>query len=238
MTDESPIISLKNVSKKYQVGDFDVTALDNVSLDITPGEFIVILGPSGSGKTTLLNVIGGLDSPTTGSVIVNGHEIQNLKDKELTDFRRHNIGFIFQFFNLLPTLSAEENIALVDELTSDEELKPQDMIDAVGLLERKDHFPSQLSGGEQQRIAIARALVKNTPVMLCDEPTGELDFETGIRILKLLRRLNKDYMKTFLIVTHNAAIAPIADRVIKLRSGKITDDERNENPIDPENVSW
>ncbi|MCA9391638.1 ABC transporter ATP-binding protein [candidate division WWE3 bacterium] len=238
MASDSPIISLKNVSKEYQVGDFEVTALDDVSLEVTSGEFIIILGPSGSGKTTLLNVIGGLDSPTDGTVVVNGNEIQNLKDKELTEFRRHNIGFIFQFFNLLPTLSAEENIALVDELTSDEELKPQDMIDAVGLLERKDHFPSQLSGGEQQRIAIARALVKNTPIMLCDEPTGELDFETGIKILKLLRRLNKEYKKTFLIVTHNAALAPIADRVIKLRSGKITDDERNENPIDPENVSW
>lgn len=238
MTDTDPIIKLRSVNKSYQVGEFEVNALVDVSLNIYPGEYIVILGPSGSGKTTLLNMIGGLDTPTSGTVEVNGHFLHDLKEQDLTKFRRHNTGFIFQFFNLLPTLSAYENIDLVKSLNKESTLTAQEMLEAVGLGTRKDHFPNQLSGGEQQRVAIARALVKHTPIMLCDEPTGELDFETGIHILKVLRELNQKHGITFLIVTHNAAIASTADRVIRLRSGQVTHDDINQSKVSPDDISW
>jgi putative ABC transport system ATP-binding protein len=231
------VIRLENVSRSYRMGVVEVRALREVTAEVPRGEFIVILGPSGSGKTTLLNMIGGMDSPTGGSIIVNGIEVTSLKEKGLTDFRRDHIGFVFQFFNLIPTLTARENIEFAAELVS----SPRDageVLDMVGLKERADHYPSELSGGEQQRVAIARALVKDPPILLCDEPTGELDFETGKQILSALRMINEASRKTVLLVTHNAAIGSIADRVIRLRSGEIVEDQRNAEPIDPRSLRW
>jgi putative ABC transport system ATP-binding protein len=233
------IVTFKNISKIYQIGEIAVKALRNINLNINAGEFVVILGPSGSGKTTLLNLIGGIDSTTAGELTVSSMRLDQLKEKELTRFRRANIGFIFQFFNLIPTLTAKENVDLALELSdSQKALTSLDILDQVGLKQRANHFPNQLSGGEQQRVAIARALAKNAPLMLCDEPTGELDFETGIKILSLLRRLNQEKKQTFILVTHNVAVGQIADRVIKLRSGTITEDVVNKNIIEPEKLKW
>jgi putative ABC transport system ATP-binding protein len=235
--DHGTVIRLENVSRSYRMGLVEVRALRNVTADVPRGEFIVILGPSGSGKTTLLNLIGGMDSPTTGSIAVNGIEVTSLKEKELTGFRRDQIGFVFQFFNLIPTLTASENIEFAAELVSAPR-DVKDVLDMVGLKERADHYPSELSGGEQQRVAIARALVKDPPILLCDEPTGELDFETGKQILGALRVIKEASHKTVLLVTHNAAIGSIADRVIRLRSGEIVEDQRNAEPIDPRSLRW
>ncbi|HUV52654.1 MAG TPA: ABC transporter ATP-binding protein [Dehalococcoidia bacterium] len=219
------------------MGSVEVKALKNVTLSIARGEFIVILGPSGSGKTTLLNLIGGIDSPSSGEILVDGIDISTLDDKSLTDYRRKNIGFVFQFFNLIPTLTARENVEFAAELVK----KPRDtmeMLKMVGLKERADHYPSELSGGEQQRLAIARALVKDPPILLCDEPTGELDFETGKHILNKLRMINKEDHKTVLLVTHNTAIGDIADRVLRLRSGEIVEVRPNQHPLDPLELKW
>ena len=235
---EKPLISLKSVKRIFGEGQTEVRALDNVNLDISPGEFIVVLGPSGSGKTTLLNMIGGLDTPSEGSITVDNLEINKLTQKKLTNYRRDHVGFIFQFFNLIPSLTAEENVALASSLNRKNALDPAEVLGKVGLSERKNLFPAQLSGGEQQRVAVARALAKNTPILLCDEPTGELDYETGKKILGLLRKLGKTSGKTFLIVTHNAAIGEIADRVIRLRSGRIASDQQNTTVLDPENLKW
>jgi putative ABC transport system ATP-binding protein len=231
------VIRLEKVSRSYQMGVVEVRALREVTADIPRGEFIVILGPSGSGKTTLLNLIGGMDSPTGGSIVVNGIEVTSLKEKGLTDFRRDHIGFVFQFFNLIPTLTASENIEFAAELVSAPR-DVKDVLDMVGLKERADHYPSELSGGEQQRVAIARALVKDPPILLCDEPTGELDFETGKQILSALRVINEASRKTVLLVTHNAAIGSIANRVVRLRSGEIVEDRRNTEPVDPGSLRW
>lgn len=230
-------IELRNVSKTYRMGETEVHALADATLKLYRGEFVVILGPSGCGKSTLMNLIGGLDHPTSGQVIVGGRDISTLSEAELTRFRRETVGFIFQFFNLVNTLTAYENVQLAAELVH----RPRDieeLLEAVGLGGRGAHFPSELSGGEQQRVAIARALVKGAPIMLCDEPTGELDEETGRRILDLLHRTTHEHGQTVLVVTHNAAIAAIADRVIRLRSGQIVSDERNEHPLDPSAVRW
>lgn len=235
---ENSLISLKNVSRTFGEGHTQVKALINTNLVVSPGEFIVVLGPSGSGKTTLLNLIGGLDKPTQGQIFVDELELTDLSAGKLTQYRRNHVGFIFQFFNLIPSLNAEENVALASTLNRKNALDPKRVLEDVGLVDRMKLFPAELSGGEQQRVAVARALAKNTPIMLCDEPTGELDYETGKKILSLLRKLNKETKKTFLIVTHNAAIGDIADRVIQLRSGQISSDKRNEKPLDPENLKW
>jgi len=231
------LLQLEDVSRSYQMGLMEVKALTGVTLDVVRGEFIVILGPSGSGKTTLLNLIGGIDSPSSGKITVDGIEITALDEKGLTDYRRNHIGFIFQFFNLIPTLTAKENVEFAAELVE----KPGDVLEVlelVGLKERANHYPSELSGGEQQRVAIARAMVKDPPILLCDEPTGELDFETGKHILAAMRRINEVNRKTVLLVTHNTAIGDIAHRVIRLRSGEIVEVRQNPSPADPQELRW
>ena len=231
------VLRLEDVSRSYQMGLVEVKALTGVTLDITRGEFIVILGPSGSGKTTLLNLVGGIDSPSSGKITVDGIEISALDEKGLTDYRRNHIGFVFQFFNLIPTLTARENVEFAAELVK-EPRDPLEVLEVVGLKERADHYPSELSGGEQQRVAIARALAKDPPILLCDEPTGELDFETGKHILSAMRMINELNRKTILLVTHNTAIANMAHRVTRLRSGEVVEDRRNESPIDPQDLRW
>ena len=237
MDPENNIIILDGVTKTYQLGKVEVQALRNANLVVKRGDFAVILGPSGSGKTTLLNLIGGIDSPTTGTLMIDGMDLTKTKENGLTQYRRDKIGFVFQFFNLIPTLTARENVELAAELVK----KPRDalaVLEEVGLADKSDRFPSDLSGGEQQRVSIARALAKNPPVLLCDEPTGELDSETGKRVLSVLRRINRDEGKTVVLVTHNSAIAQMADTVVRLRSGEIYKLERNESPIAPEKVDW
>jgi len=232
-----PRIILEKVSKSYHMGKIEVPALREVTLDIAAGEFIVFLGPSGSGKTTLLNLIGGLDSASSGRIVVNGIEITRLSEGRLTSFRRTQIGFIFQFFNLIPTLTARENVEFAAELVSHRR-SPDEILREVGLEERMKHFPSELSGGENQRVAIARALATDPSVLLCDEPTGNLDFETGKRIFKLLRTLNETRQKVVVVVTHNSAIGTIAHRVVRLRDGRLTEVVRNNHPLDPEELKW
>lgn len=231
------VLNVENLSKYYQMGEVMVKALDNVSFDVKKGEFIVILGPSGSGKSTLLNIIGGMDAPSGGSVLFNDEMITDFTDKELTMYRRYKIGFVFQFYNLMSTLTAKENVELVAEIT-DSTANIDEVMEAVGLGDRADHFPSQMSGGEQQRVAIARAVAKNPDILLCDEPTGALDFETGISILKVLKDLNIKYKNTVIVITHNSPIAQMADKVIKMRSGGITEIIENKNPIAPERIVW
>ncbi len=232
-------IIMKQVDKTYGEGAGAVRALRNVDLEIPSGEFTVLLGPSGSGKTTALNLTGAIDDVTAGSLTVNGTDLTNLNTDEQIAYRRSQVGFIFQFFNLIPTLTASENVELVAELTGhDGGDRAREVLDLVGLSDRADHFPSQLSGGEQQRVAIARALAKEPPILLCDEPTGELDFETGRMILGLLRDLNRRNNQTVLLVTHNAAVGEMADRVLRLRSGMITDDTRIESPLEAEALTW
>jgi putative ABC transport system ATP-binding protein len=233
------MILLDKVSKTYGEGVAAVHALREVNLEIPGGELIVILGPSGSGKTTLLNLVGAIDDPSSGSLLVGDVDLALLDADELVDYRRREVGFVFQFFNLIPTLTAAENVELVAELTrGDGAQRARTALEQVGLADRVDHFPSQLSGGEQQRVAIARALAKEPPILLCDEPTGELDYETGRHILGLLRRLNRENGQTVLLVTHNAAIGEMADRVVRLRSGEVVEDRRNESPVDAETLTW
>jgi len=232
-----PSIKLENASKSYNMGQVQVAALKEVTFEVVPGEFIVFLGPSGSGKTTLLNLIGGLDSPSSGRVVVNGIDVTRLTESQLTKYRRTQIGFIFQFFNLIPTLTARENVEFAAELVAHRN-SPDEILREVGLGDRLNHFPSELSGGENQRVAIARALATDPPVILCDEPTGSLDFETGKRIYKLLRELNEVKQKTVVVVTHNSSIGEIAHRVIRLRDGRISEIVQNTNPVDPDDLKW
>jgi putative ABC transport system ATP-binding protein len=237
--DNDKTVILKDVSKTYKMGDVEVKALKEVDLQVTKGEFVVVLGPSGSGKTTMLNCIGGIDSPTSGTIIIGGEDISTLDEKQLTAFRRNTVGFIFQFFNLIPTLTAKENVEFALDLVPKEKRgSAQEVLEQVGLGDRADHFPSQLSGGEQQRVAIARALAKRPPVVLCDEPTGELDYDTGIMILRLMRDIARQEQCNFLVVTHNSAIAQMADTVVELHSGEISKVTHNDNPEDPENLVW
>lgn len=233
------LITFSGVCKTYPMGELEVRALRDVDLTIKEGEFIVILGPSGSGKTTLLNLIGGMDTVSCGRLTVNGQDISNLDGKGLTDYRRTQIGFIFQFFNLIPTLTALENVEfaleLVEKDTRDKSMRALEM---VGLADRADHFPSQLSGGEQQRVAIARAICKAPPILLCDEPTGELDYETGKNVLKVMQRINREEKQTIILVTHNSAIAEMSDRTVRLHSGEVAEVARIENPKDAEELVW
>jgi putative ABC transport system ATP-binding protein len=230
-------IEVMGVKKSYQMGEVEVKALREATFDVEDGEFVVILGPSGSGKSTLLNIIGGMDTPSTGDVLFFGENISTYNEKALTMYRRHQVGFVFQFYNLMASLTAKENVELATEIC-DNPLDIDRILSDVGLDDRKEHFPSQMSGGEQQRVAIARAVAKNPKILLCDEPTGALDFETGVSILALLSRINKEYQKTVIVITHNASIAGMADRVISMRSGKIRANTINENPVSPERIEW
>lgn len=231
------IVEFKDVSRVYTTGDHTLKALDNVSFELEEGKFVVILGPSGAGKSTLLNMLGGLDSPTSGKIIVNGKDISTLSNNELADYRASTVGFVFQFYNLIPTLTVYENVALVKEISKDA-LDAEKMIAEVGLSDHIKNFPSELSGGEQQRISIARALAKNPKILLCDEPTGALDSETGVMVLKLLLSMAKNYGKTIVVVTHNQNIAQIADVVLKVKNGKIKSLVTQENPMSVEEVEW
>ncbi len=233
------LIRFEGVTKIYPMGEGEVRALSGVDLEIPRGELVVVLGPSGSGKTTFLNLIGGMDTVTSGSLIVNGSDISNWNYRQLTEYRRTQIGFIFQFFNLMDTLTALENVQLSLELVRrNGNGTARRALEAVGLGERIGHFPNQLSGGEQQRVAIARAICKEPPLLLCDEPTGELDFRTGIQILKLMQDLNRDEGHTIIIVTHNSAIAEMADRVVHLHDGNVAGIEVAEDPASAETLKW
>jgi putative ABC transport system ATP-binding protein len=231
-------VVLDGVSKTYQRGSHEVHALADVSVGVGAGEFVVLLGPSGSGKTTMLNLIGAIEPITAGTITVAGVDVGSLTGRDLTDFRRNTVGFVFQFFNLVPTLTAAENVEVIAELTGPEGgRRALAALAEVGLADRHDHFPAQLSGGEQQRVAIARALVKDAPVLLADEPTGSLDLDTGKQILSLLRR-STDSGRTVLVVTHNSAIADVADRVVHLRDGSIADDRLVRTPLPVDEVTW
>jgi putative ABC transport system ATP-binding protein len=231
------VFHIHAVTKIYQVGEVEVRALNGVDLDLYEGEFVVLLGPSGSGKSTLLNILGGLDVPSNGEVFYLDHNLSTFDDNELTRFRREHVGFVFQFYNLIPSLTALENVALVAEI-ADNPMDPGEALDLVDLGDRLDHFPAQLSGGEQQRIAIARAIVKRPDVLLCDEPTGALDITTGIRVLEALLQVNQQLGTTTAVITHNAAIATMADRVIRISSGRITDIQQNKTKSLPRDLSW
>ena len=235
----NPAVKATDLTKTYGEGETEVRALREVSLEIPKGELAVLLGPSGSGKTTLLNQIGALEEPTSGTVEADGIALGDLNDKGRTAYRLNSIGFVFQFYNLVPTLTAKENVALIAELASSDGLqRTEEVLERVGLADRMDHFPGQLSGGEQQRVSIARGLVKDPPLMLCDEPTGSLDVESGIAILNLLRDVTRNGERSVLIVTHNSVTAKMADRVIRLRDGQITSEETNPSPAYPEQLDW
>ncbi len=219
------------------MGEVDVRALDGVDFELRPGELLVLLGPSGSGKSTLLNILGGLDVPTSGSVFFGSEDLTEADDDQLTAYRRHQVGFVFQFYNLIPSLTARENVALVTDI-ADDPLDAADALSLVGLGERLDHFPTQLSGGEQQRVAIARAVAKRPAVLLCDEPTGALDFRTGVRVLEVLERVNHELHTATAIITHNAPIAAIADRVVTLRDGLVESESANPSPAPASQLRW
>jgi len=232
-----PIIIAKNISKNYQMGEVTVRALREASFEIYQRELVCILGPSGSGKSTLLNIVGGMDKVSSGELYYQDTPLHTADTARLTDYRRNAVGFVFQFYNLIPNLKAAENVNLAAEI-SQNPLSTAEILAKVGLSERADHFPAQLSGGEQQRVAIARAVVKNPEILLCDEPTGALDSETSIQVLQLLKLFCEHYGKTVIIITHNTAIAEIANRVFYLRDGRLAEIKVNQEPISPERVSW
>jgi putative ABC transport system ATP-binding protein len=231
------VVEFKKVSRVYRNGDHEQWALNHVDLSLEEGRFIVILGPSGAGKSTMLNLLGGLDSPTEGTILVDGKDISTLSDNELADYRAATVGFVFQSYNLIPTLTVQENVALVKEIAPDP-LSSHDMLRAVGLADHIHQFPSELSGGEQQRVSIARALAKNPHILLCDEPTGALDSQTGVVVLKFLLSMARDMGKTIIIVTHNQNIAKMADTVVRVKNGKIEDRIDQEHPLSAEEVDW
>jgi putative ABC transport system ATP-binding protein len=227
----------KGLAKTYQMGEVTVTALVDVDLTVNKGEFIVLLGPSGSGKSTLLNILGGLDSPTTGSATFEGHDLSTATDAQLTTYRREHVGFVFQFYNLIPSLTVRENVELVTDIATNP-MPALEALTLVGLADRVDHFPSQLSGGEQQRVAIARAIVKRPDVLLCDEPTGALDYVTGKLVLEVIANINRDLGTTAIVITHNAAIAGMADRVLYLGEGRVQRMEVNAHKLKPSELAW
>lgn len=232
-----PYIEFKNITKQYKMGEVKINALNNTNFEINKGELVVIVGPSGAGKTTALNILGGMDTATSGKVIVDNKEITKLTSKQLVTYRRNDIGFVFQFYNLVQNLTAKENVELATQLCKDA-LNVDDILTKVGLENRKDNFPSQLSGGEQQRVAIARAIAKNPKLLLCDEPTGALDYKTGKSILKLLQDMSRKENMTVIIITHNGAIAPMADKVIHFKNGTAEDIIINETPETIDNIEW
>ncbi|HBE77942.1 MAG TPA: macrolide ABC transporter ATP-binding protein [Firmicutes bacterium] len=231
------LIRLNNVGKEYLVGEVPIKAVDGISFNVEPGELIVVLGPSGAGKSTVLNIIGGMDRPTSGEIWVEDQNIANFSDRELTLYRRKKIGFVFQFYNLMPNLTALENVELAAQI-SDDPLNIQEIMEAVELEHRLHNFPAQLSGGEQQRVAIARAVAKNPLLLLCDEPTGALDYQTGKSILILLSKVNRELRKSVMIITHNSALAMMANRVIRIKNGRVERIEVNESPESVERIEW
>ncbi len=230
-------IEFVEVCKHYQIGEMAIHAVDKVSFGITRGEFAVVLGPSGAGKTTVLNLLGGMDRATSGQILVDGRDIVPLSERDLTLYRRLDVGFVFQFYNLMPNLTALENVELAEQVCK-QPLNPREMLERVGLGDRMNNFPAQLSGGEQQRVAIARALCKNPALLLCDEPTGALDSETGRMVLTLLQNIGRDLNKTVVIITHNAAIVPAAQRVIRMKNGHIDSVVCNDSPVAMEEIAW
>ncbi len=234
---EAPVFETRGLTKVYRTGEVEVRALRGVDMAIPAGEFVVLLGPSGSGKSTLLNILGGLDHPTDGEVRFRGRDLGALDEAGLTRYRRDHVGFVFQFYNLVPSLTARENVALVTEIARDP-ITPEEALAQVGLEDRMDHFPAQLSGGEQQRVAIARAIAKQPDVLLCDEPTGALDSTTGVRVLEALTRVNEETSATTLVITHNAAVRKIAHRVLRFADGRLTEETVNEARLEPAEVSW
>jgi putative ABC transport system ATP-binding protein len=233
----SETLSCQQLRKLYRMGEVDVRALDGIDFTLHAGELLVLLGVSGSGKSTLLNILGGLDVPTSGHVFFQGEELTDAGEDELTQYRRKHVGFVFQFYNLIPSLTARENVALVTDI-ADDPLEPEDALALVGLGDRLDHFPSQLSGGEQQRVAIARAVAKRPSVLLCDEPTGALDFQTGILVLDVIERVNRELGTSTALITHHAPIAAIADRVVTLKDGRIFEEHAVANPAHPSELRW
>ncbi len=231
------LVQFKNVSKEYDMGTKKLLAADNVTFSINEGEFVVVLGPSGAGKSTVLNLLGGMDFATSGEIIINNRNIATYNEQQLTDYRAENVGFVFQFYNLIPTLTALENVALIKNVVK-APLNAAEVLESVGLGEHLRKFPTQLSGGEQQRVSIARAICKNPAMLLCDEPTGALDSETGVVILSLLQKMSREQNKTVIIVTHNAALAQTADRVITMKNGKVRDVVLNAAPLALSEVSW
>ena len=231
------LVEFENVTKTYKSGDHDTNALDDVNMSLDAGKFVVILGPSGAGKSTLLNLLGGLDSPTSGKIIVDGQDISTLTRDQLAEYRAAKVGFVFQFYNLIPTLTVKENVELVSEIAP-EALPAEQMIEEVGLIDHINNFPAELSGGEQQRVSIARALAKNPQILLCDDPTGALDSETGVMVLKLLLKMARSYQKTIVIVTHNQNIAKMADVVVRVKNGKVKSVEEQASPMSADEVDW
>ncbi|MBP1934379.1 ABC transporter ATP-binding protein [Ammoniphilus resinae] len=231
------IIRVKGISKVYQMGEVRVEALKEVSFEINQGEFIVVLGPSGSGKSTMMNLIGGMDTVSSGEVYYKGQPLHQATEKVLTEYRRHAVGFVFQFYNLMPNLTAYENVQMAVQIAKDP-LNVKEVLAQVGLADRADHFPAQLSGGQQQRVAVARAIAKNPDLLLCDEPTGALDFATGVQMLKLLKEFSVQYKKTVMIITHNAGIAEMADRVFYMKDGRLENITVHPHPVPPEEVVW
>ena len=234
---EKDFVRLKNVSKIYRMGEVEIRAVDKIEFTIDRGEFVVVVGPSGAGKTTVLNILGGMDTVTSGDVLVDGENIAKYSQRKLTGYRRDDIGFVFQFYNLVPNLTAKENVELALQICK-EPLDAVQVLKEVGLGDRLDNFPAQLSGGEQQRVSIARALAKNPKLLLCDEPTGALDYQTGKAILKLLQDTCRQKKMTVIVITHNSALTPMADRVIKIKNGKVSKMYLNENPEPIENIEW
>ena len=232
-----PVFSARGLTKTYRMGETEIHALRGVDLEIGAGEFIVLLGPSGSGKSTLLNILGGLDTPSSGFISFQDHDLSNADEAALTRYRREHVGFVFQFYNLIPALTARENVALVTDIAS-APMPAAEALQWVGLGERLDHFPSQLSGGEQQRVAIARAIVKRPDVLLCDEPTGALDYQTGKLVLEVIAKINAELGTTAMVITHNAAIAGMADRVLRLGDGRIVGAEKPARKLTPAEISW